>query len=164
MGDPIPAGEAARRFEVDLGGAEPPPVAICCDGSLSERELYFIVDGCPFPVAMSWAVLMSAAGGRALLMPDYLCKERHLDIEGRYYVRGKYLLAYLGDEDDGEGWRRHVKAALGPGINSFLEGACEAGGDEAAPDKSEICAALGWGPEFEEAATQLVAILAHLNA
>ena len=164
MSDPISAGEAAKRFEVDLGAAKPPPVAICCDGSLSKHELYFIVDGCPFPVSMSWAVLMSAAGSRPLLMREYFCKERHLDIEGRYYVRGKDLIDYLDDENDGEGWRRHVKAVLGPGINEFLEGACEAGGDEAAPDKSEICAALGWGPEFEEAATQLVAILAHLNA
>ena len=92
---------------------------------------------------MSWAVLMAFEGGRAALVSDYLCPQ----VEGRYYARGWYLLDRLDDEDDGEGWRRHVRAVLGPGIDRFLE---KAGG----------AAALGLGGE---AAQQLAAILAHLG-
>jgi hypothetical protein len=126
------------KYDADTGGLVPSSVTICCGGPMSRAELYFVVDGCPpGALPMSWAVLMSLRGYAG----------RHRQPEGRYFVRGSYLLACLNYETETEGWRRHAKAVLGPGIDRFLE---KAGG----------AAALGLGGE---AAQQLAAILAHLG-
>ena len=133
-GSPITVGEVAALFPANTGGCTATVVNIGGNGGYAEAAFYVCVrvpddilsakaDGDLLPP--SWELLFR--GNHPVLLPAYVCREHTAagDTPGLYYVKGWYLAQCLEGQynfpGESEGWRRHVRAVLGPGLKRKLD-------------------------------------------